>query len=394
MRIGIDIINLASGAISGVEQYTLQILKEMIRQNPQDQFVLFALDYYFRGLGDRLDRVLRTSGKFLLEAPNVTLKKLSWPKIPLSLHLFWKVFDWPKADWFLGGADLFFQPAPMLLPLSRRVPRVVTFHDLAPAIYPEYFTLTSRLWHWQMNYPARAREANRIIAVSESTKNDLVRLYGVDPEKIHVIYEGASEAFDKAMTSGELERVRQKFKLPQKFLFYLGSLEPRKNVLSVIRALKYLKGQGFVKIKLVIAGSKKWLETPVFEEIRSSGLGGEVIFLGFVPEEEKAALFKLALAFIFPSFYEGFGLPVLEALRSNCPVVASQASSLPEIVQDSALLVDPYSQDSINQAVLALVKDSALRGKLCSLGRKQASRFSWAKAAQETMRVLRETKSL
>ncbi len=430
MRIGVDITNLASGAVSGVEQYTLQILKELIRQNPQDQFVLFAIDYYFRSFGDRLDKILRGPGKFLLEAPNVTLKKLPWPKIPLSLHLFWKVFDWPKADLFLnrqlcrpefssgsqraikmlrakrsfgfaqdghqGSAqrdigcqvDVFFQPSPMLLPLSRRTPRVVTFHDLVPAIYPEYFTLTSRLWHWQMNYPVRAREADKIIAVSENTRNDLIRLYGIDPEKIEVIYEGADEVFHREFSETELATVREKYQLPEQFLFYVGSLEPRKNVISIVRALQYLRERGFAKMKLVLAGSKKWLAGELRDEIEKLGLGEAVLFLGYVAEEEKAALFKLASVFVFPSLYEGFGLPVLEALSVGCPTVASQNSSLPEITWDAALLVDPFDQASINQAVCRAVSQSDLRAALKEKGRRRAEAFSWEKAARKTKEVL------
>ena len=393
MRIGVDIIGLASGQVSGIEQYTLQILKELIRQNPNDQFILFAIDYYFRSFGGRLEKVLAGPGRFLLEAPNVILKKLPWPKIPLSLHFAWKVLGAPKVDKFLGGVDVFFQPAPLLLPLSSKIPRVVTFHDLVPAIYPQYFTTTSRLWHWQMNYPVRAKEADRIIAVSENTKNDLIRLYGIPPSKITVIYEGASQAFQKEFSPEALTEVRNRLFLPDEFIFYVGSLEPRKNVLSLISALKYLKERGFAKIKLVLAGSKKWKEGKVLSEIKRLHLEKEVVFLGWVEEEDKVALFKLALAFVFPSLYEGFGLPVLEALTAGCPVITSQNSSLPEVTSDAALLIDPLRQDSLNQALLELISQPDLRENLKLKGQKHASLFSWEKAAGQTMEIIRAERS-
>jgi glycosyltransferase involved in cell wall biosynthesis len=392
MRIGVDIISLASGTVSGVEQYALQILKRMVAENPNDEFVVFAIDHYFRDFGDKLDKILNGPGKFLLEAKNVTVKKLPWPKIPLSLHFAWKVLGLPKVDKFLGGIEVMFQPAPLLLPLSAKTPRVVTFHDLAPAIYPQFWTLTSRLWHWQMNYPVRAREASKIIAVSENTKKDLIRFYGVDPEKITVVYEGVSEELLQPISESEVAAVKQKFNLPDEFLFYIGSIEPRKNVIAAVRALKCLKDKGFDKMKLVLAGSKAWKESEVWREIENLHLKNEVLFLGLVEEREKAALFRLALGFIFPSLYEGFGLPVLEAMAAGCPVITSQSSSLPEVTLDAALLIDPFDQGSINQAVLDLVSNENLRAELKAKGLKRAAYFSWDRAAYQTMEVLKSAR--
>lgn len=393
MKIGVDIIGLASGTVSGVEQYTLSLLRELIKQNPQDEFHLLAVDYYFKDLTSRLRKTLAGPGHFLLEAANVKLHHLRWPRVPLSLHFSWKLLDQPKADKILGGVDLLFQPVPLLLPLSRGVPRVVTFHDLTPAIYPEFFTLKSRLWHWQMNYPVRAREATCLIAVSWNTRGDLIRLYGIDPRKIRVITEGVDPVFGEALGESDLAAVKEKFGLPDEFILYLGSLEPRKNVSVALRALRYLKENGFAKIKLVLAGSKMWGEKAFWREVDSLNLSRECLFLGWVEEKEKLALFKLAQAFLFPSFYEGFGLPALEALAAGCPAVVSSAASLPEVTGETALLVDPFDQAAWNRTLLELLNNPTLKAELGQRGLARAKLFGWREAARQTMQLFKQTAS-
>lgn len=384
MRIGVDIRGLITGQRSGIEQYTLKILERLVKNDPDNTYVLFYVAYrdWDKRLKDFLD------GTPWSRSANVEIKKLQWINAPLLLHALWKPLDWPKADKICGGLDVMWQPSPRLLPVSKSCQTVITFHDLVFELFPQFYPLQSRLWQWQMSYPYLARTADRIIAVSNSTKQDLMRIYKIDPNKITVVYEGVDPVYFEPIDSVLLADLRQKFQVPGDYLYYLGSLEPRKNVTAIIRGLSYLKSQGFVNIKLVVSGGKGWLNEAIFAEVEKLGLKSEVIFTGAVSEIEKNAWLKGAKAFVFPSLYEGFGLPVLEAMAASCPVITSQVSSLPEVVGDTALLINPEKQTELNLALTKLLSDTNLAAELSRRGRERAKQFTWEAAAEQTLRVI------
>jgi len=263
MRIGIDIRGLLTGQRSGIEQYTLKLLEHLLSIDRTNAYVLFYVAY--RDLDARLADLIQEAP--WLQQPNVEIKKLRWVNFPLLLHALWKPLNWPKADRVCGGLDVMWQPSPRLLPVSYRCRTVITFHDLVFELFPEFYTWQSRLWQWQMGYSYLARTADRLIAVSQSTKNDLVKFYRADPAKITVIYEGVDPAYFTSLDSNILTDLRQRFNIEENYLYYVGSLEPRKNVLAAIRGLGYLKQQGFVNMKLVISGGKSWLNEAIFAEI-------------------------------------------------------------------------------------------------------------------------------
>jgi len=384
MRIGVDIRGLLTGKRSGVEQYTLKILENLLAIDHHNTYVLFYVSY--RNLDEIFNQLLSESP--FLKQNNVEVKTLKWINFPLLLHAVWKPLDWPKADKICGGLDLMWLPFPRLLPVSQKCRLVITFHDLIPEIFPQFYTWQSRLWQWQMSHSYLARRADKIIAVSQCTKDDLSRIYNVDAKKIQVVYEGIDEVYFTPPSLKLQKTVRGKFKIDGDFIYYVGSIEPRKNLPMVIRGLAYIKAQPqFDKIKLVISGGKSWLADSIYEEVNNLKLKKSIIFTGPVTEMEKIALLCQARVFAFPSLYEGFGLPVIEAFAAGCPAITSNVSALPEVADGAAALVDPKDQTNFNQTLEKILTHASYPHNLITKGKLQAKKFSWAKAANQTLNV-------
>ncbi|OGB73437.1 hypothetical protein A3K24_01045 [candidate division Kazan bacterium RIFCSPHIGHO2_01_FULL_44_14] len=386
MRIGVDIRGLLTGKISGVEQYTLQILRQLLTIDTENTYVFFYVSY--RDLDQRLEQLLHDYP--YLKVPNVEIEKLRWVNFPILLHAFFKPLNWPKADIVCGGLDVMWMPSPMLLPLSRKCAKVTTFHDLIFFITPQFYPLSSRIWQWQMNYPYEARTSDRLIAVSDTTKQDIVRFFHTPAEKIIRIYEGVGDEYFVPVSPEFAKSVQTKFQLPEKYIYYVGSIEPRKNLSLVVRALKELQTSYSDTIKLVISGSKSWLSSDLYQQIQDLGLKDRVIFTGRVSEAEKIALLSLATAFVFPSFYEGFGLMVLEAFATGCPVIISDAGSLPEVANGAALMVGTNDVSGLARSIHQLNTDSELRQQLIIKGRERAKQFNWTDAAASTLTVIKQ----
>lgn len=276
----------------------------------------------------------------------------------------------------------------LLMPL-RGVPSVLTVHDLIYHRFPEHHR---RLNYWYLNaaMPLYVRRADAIITVSEHTKKDLVELYGTPPEKVMVVYEAASPHFappaSKAEREAGLERVRALYALPDAYLVTLGTVEPRKNLTRLLEAFAGLR-HDHPSLGLVVAGVRGWLYEDFFAAIDRLDLTEHVRVLGYVPDDALAPLFWGAQAAVVPSLYEGFGLPVLEAMACSCPVVSSDAASLPEVGGEAARYFDPTDVEAMRAAIDALLRDADLRAALGAAGPEQAARFSWQRAAKETWAV-------
>ncbi len=384
MRIGVDIRGLLTGRISGIEQYTLCILKALLEIDSRNTYVLFYVSY--RDLDEKFRQLIRDYP--FLKSDNIEVKTLKWVNFPLLLHALFKPLNWPKADLVCGGLDVMFMPSPRLLPLSAKCAKVTTFHDLVFMIYPQFYTLSSRLWQWQMSYGYEARTSDAIISVSDTTKRDLIRLLQVNPAKIHIVHEGVDQSYFDRPSGEALANIRSKFDLPDKFIYYVGSIEPRKNLGLAVRALAKIRESRSDTMKLVVSGSKNWLSSELYQLVERYGLVSQVIFTGPVDEAEKIALLHLATVFVFPSIYEGFGLMVLEAFAAGCPVITSNVSSLPEVAGDAAVLIDPKNADELANQLNRLLNDSDLRRKISDKGRERARGFTWERSARETLRII------
>lgn len=277
-------------------------------------------------------------------------------------------------------ATLFHATEHLLMPL-RGVPTVLTVHDL---IFRRFRQYHKRLNYWYLNLamPLYVRHADAIIAISQCTRRDLIAAYGVPPEKVTVVYEAAAPPFAPP-SAGQVAQVRARYGLPERFLLTVGTIEPRKNLPRLLMAFETVARQGLVDA-WVIVGRPGWLYDDFFARLEASPWRKKVILPGFVPDEHLPAVNAAATVAVLPFLYEGFGLPVLEAMACGTPVVCSEASSLPELGGDAARYFDPTDVEAMVATLVEVLSDEALRGEMRRQGLRQAACFSWERAARET----------
>lgn len=373
MRIGIDIRCLQDGGRTGVEEYTLGVLRSMFEQDQDDTFVLFS--------NSRKEVRLPE-----FSYPNVELKRFSFPNKIFNTSL--KIFRYPKIDKLIGGADVFFVPSFRLAPCSSKCLMVATFHDLSFVRHPKYFSRKRSFWHWLMEPRKMVLEARKTIAVSKTTANDLIELYGTAPEKISVIHSGINERMGKVdRGSAEVREVKKRYNLPDRFILFLGTIEPRKNLEGLIAAFSLIRERDGVGHDLVIAGARGWIKESFFENVKNNKWSRNIHLTGFVRDEDKPALYSLADLFVYPSFYEGFGFPPLEALACGTPVITSYNSSIPEIAGAYATLVNPYDTQEIAEVMSQKLMYPQMVSEEVSSEIKK--RYDWQRAGRETLNLLK-----
>lgn len=289
----------------------------------------------------------------------------------------------PMERW-IPNADIF-HGTDHLLPPFNKTKTIFTLHDLIFKFFPAYHLPLNRNF-LRIMLPRFLRRADAVIAVSESSKRDAMTLYHLPPEKITVIYEGVNPALHPIADSQHLAAVRARYAKNQPFILCVSTIEPRKNISALVDALKILRARGLAQ-RLLIAGRTGWLYQATFDHVRETGMASQVDFLDYVPDDDLPALLSACDAFVFPSLYEGFGLPPLEAMACGAPVVCSNTSSLPEVAGAAALLINPRDVREIANAIERVVTDRALRDELRAKGIAQAQKFSWERAARETLAV-------
>ncbi|HNS52572.1 MAG TPA: glycosyltransferase family 1 protein [Anaerolineae bacterium] len=368
MRIGIDYTS-AVRQHGGIGRYTRNLVDALIRMGDRNRYLLFV--------ADRSDVASRQ-----LWPEHVRLRR-----VPLSDR--WTTFIWQRAriplpiQLVTGRLDLFHSPDFALPPLGR-VPALLTVHDLSFLRMPECF-VPGFTRYLESAVSRAVVKATHILADSQSTRADLVEFLRVDEARITVLYPGIEERFQPVRDQERLERVRRAYGLPRQFVFSIGTLQPRKNFASLITAFgQVLKETPKLTrdLHLVIAGGKGWMYEEILSAAAEAEVADRVHLLGFVADEDLPELYSLASFFAFPSLYEGFGLPVLEAMACGVPVVTGDNSSLPEVAGEAALLVDASNQGAIAAGLLQLVSDPALCAEMAAAGQEQAKRFTWAGAAR------------
>jgi glycosyltransferase involved in cell wall biosynthesis len=273
-------------------------------------------------------------------------------------------------------------------PLLSPCPTVVTVLDLSFVRYPEAFKTFKRTYLRLMTRIS-ARRARQVIAISESTRQDVIDRLGVPAERVQTVYCGVDGRFEPR-PAAEVAAFRRQKDLPERFILFLGTIEPRKNVSRLVEAFSQLLASdpaGTSDLYLVVAGGRGWFSEAVFARVEALGIGERIIFPGYVPEGEKVLWYNAAMCFCYPSLYEGFGLPPLEAMACGVPVITSDVSSLPEVVGDAGLTVPPEEPAALCEALRRLAVNPALRAELAQKGRARARRFSWAEAARQTVGV-------
>ncbi len=369
MKIGIDARCLQESQKTGVAEYAIGVFKHIFLNNSQDEFILFLNSFH------EIDSDL----EWLTDFSNVSIKRFYFPNKLINLS-FW-LLGWPKVDKMVGGVDVFFMPNSSFIALSNYCKKIITIHDLSFERFPETFSFKRRLWHFMVNSRNLCRKSDQIWAVSESTKQDLEFIYKIDPEKISVSF----PPFDhqrfllENLSQEKIKKIKNKYNIPFNFILFIGTIEPRKNIESLIKAFGQLKKENPIKLKdlkLVIAGGSGWLCQDVLREIGKSLVKDDIILTGFVDDEEKPFLYNFAKVFVYPSIFEGFGYPPIEAMAAGTPTITSNCSSIPEVVGDSAILIDPYCPYEITIALQQLLFDKELYQYYSEKGKKRAREVS------------------
>ncbi len=374
MKIGIDcrtILNPKRGERAGVGHYSYYLVKNLLAIDKKNEYVLF-FDYRFQNVNE-------------FRQKNVTIRFF-----PFSQYKKFLPFSYSHMliAAFLARErlDLYHSPA-NVIPYSYRGQSIVTVHDLAIYKHPEWFPRGQK-FSISILVPRSMKRARKIIAVSQATKKDVMRTFKIPADKIKVVYEGVNRE-DASMTG---PAIRAKYGIKNNYLLYVGTLEPRKNLRALISAYGYLinRNPGYKKYGLVLAGHRGWKSSRIFDKIKKLKLTEQVKYLDYVPHPDKQALIQNATVFVFPSLFEGFGLPVLEAMSLGTPVITSSVSSIPEVAGTAAQLINPRSEKLLTGALKKVLASSALRGKMSAAGKEQAAKFSWRKCAVETLKVYRE----
>jgi glycosyltransferase involved in cell wall biosynthesis len=363
MRIGID-ARLVFYNRAGIGQYIIRLIEALASLEPKDdKFIL---------LQSRKD-----------ESPIIYSNGFERKPLWTPSH---NRFEQPALSFEISrlGLDLLHSPD-FIPPFRRNCKSVITIHDLAFLLYPHFLTRESARYYGQIDQAWR--KTDHIIAVSEATKQDSIKMLGVPEKKISVIHEAANPIYRQVPKDEARKVAKEKYKLDKNFILFVSTIEPRKNLPGLLQAYRRLRDEYKRDEILVLAGSKGWLWEEVYETVDKLNLNKSVAFLGRVPSEDLVYLYNAANLFVHPSFYEGFGLPPLEAMTCGTPVIVSNTSSLPEVVGDAALMIDPHDIDGLTVAMWRVLTEEELRQDLVQKGLKRAQIFSWQEAAKKTLEV-------
>lgn len=363
-------ISAAVHARAGLGRYAAKLAEAVLDTDP-DRYGLFFNQGRDGRFPPRLNRF------------NAPRRSVQWGYKPWRMAVLLAQMARIPFNRLVPNATLFHSTEHLLMPL-RGVPTVLTLHDLIYKLFPAYH---KKLNYWYLNLamPLFCHRADAIIAVSQASKQDAVKFYGLDPAKIHVVYEAPSPLFQPAPPV-RIDSVRQAYQLPNRFLMHLSTIEPRKNLSRLLDALSALR-RHFPDLSLVLAGGKGWLYDDFFAKIEADGLTDAVHVLGWVPDEDLPAIICAAELAVQPSLYEGFGLPILEHMACGQVVAASRASSHPEVGGNAAVYFDPTNVEEITAVLHRLLTDHEEVRYRQQLSREQAAKFTWQRAARETIAV-------
>ncbi len=368
MVIGID-YTAAAWQGAGIGRYTRGLVRAAVAQDTTLRYVLF----YAAGGLPPSSPYLADLHRLCSEHPHVRAAPI--PLSPRLLTILWQRLHVPlMVERFTGPLDVLHAPDFVLPPTRAR--RLMTIHDLTFLVRPECFEPTLQRYLARV-VPRSLHRANRVLADSEASRADIVRLLHADSSRVEVIYPGIDPQF-RPLPASATEPVRQRLGLPAGFLLFVGTLEPRKNLVRLLNALPLLPDN----LPLVVAGRKGWLYTDIFDTVQRLGVQSQVYFLDFVHDTDLPALYNQARVFVYPSLYEGFGLPVAEALACGIPTVTSAAASLPEVAGDAAILIDPLNVQAIAEGIRQALDQA---DRLRTAGPMQVQQFTWEQAARRLL---------
>ncbi len=373
MRIGVDYTSAARQR-AGIGRYTRELIGALLSLESLNEYTLFAA---VGGLkGDNWSRGIQREGVRVRSIPvsDDWLARL-WHRVRLPIPV----------EVITGRLDVFYSPDFALPPTTRRTKTVLTVHDLSFVYYPDAFVPPLRRYLEKV-VPHSIERADVVLADSTRTRSDLISLFDVPPEDVTVIYPGVGSRFRPDPKPGERERLGERYGIgDEPYVLSVGTLQPRKNYVRLIEGFVQLPQDGEAKPRLLIAGGRGWLYDEIIAE---ASRHDSVRLLGFVEDEDLPALYRGASLFALTSLYEGFGLPVLEAMACGVPAVCSNTSSLPEVAGDAAMMVDPLDTDALTEAIARVLDDDRLRKKMVDRGLARAATFTWERSARQLLSVV------
>ena len=365
MKIAINTLG-PSKLKAGVGNYVTNLIRELANLDTSNTYLIYTSKEnkkYFKTNNKRL--IIKDIGLFSLNKPIRVL----WEQLVLPFSLLWNKIDVLHSPGFV-------------CPIIKTTKSVVTIHDMTFFSHPKVHTFFKRIY-FPLMITLSLWVSNKTISVSNNTTKDISKYVRINKKKVSTIYESFNQLSMPEHTSTD-EFLRNRYNIHSKYLLFVGTLEPRKNIKSIIIALSKIKDK---KVKLVIVGGKGWMYDDLFSVLKKLKLEDRVIFTGYVPDEELGSFYRNAEGFIYPSFYEGFGIPILEAMYFGCPVITSNISSMPEVAGDAAILINPKSINELTDAIDTLLSNAKLRKDMIKKGLSNVKRFSWERMARETLNV-------
>lgn len=380
MKIFFDVRPIFSPITSGIPQYVRHLTKELIKQKKPDYEYLFFVNSF---------------RSYKSEMPELNgFQKINFGISNRILTLSTFLFSFPKID-KLVKADVFYSFHFDNLSLLNKNSRILTIHDLSFLYFPHFFNLKRNVWHHFQNVEKQIKEAGKIITVSHFSKETILEKFKIKEEKVEVVYPGVSSFFRKINKDDEgLKNFIREKNINYPFILNVSTIEPRKNHLGLIKAFKMLKTKKtFSDLKLIIVGGKGWKYKEIFKYVEKNDLKDDVIFWGEAKNEELLYLYNLASLFVYPSFFEGFGFPPLEAQAIGVPVLSSSRTSLKEVLGDGALFFDPFKIYEIEEALEVGMLNTSLREELIEKGFQNVVKFKWEKTAQNILEIIENFKN-
>jgi len=386
-NIGIDLRSLLSPTRTGVGEYTAELLDAIFKQDKKNNYFLFLNSY--KNKHDLFSLWKNPHIEYVeTHFPNKLFNACVWATKKPALDTLILRHSKKIMQLKIAMLDLFFSPNLNFTNILPPTKHILTIHDLSFELFPHFFSFKQQMWHKLVKPKKQCEEAHIIFTPSENTKRDLVNYYHISPNKIRVLYPGLSHYFSNDLNIEYTAEVKKKYNLQNNFILFLGTNEPRKNILTLLMAFESCFSQLPQKFTLVIAGSSGWKNKKIDEYLLYSPIKNNVQFIGYIDPRDKPYLFKLASLFVYPSFYEGFGFPVLEAMASKTPVIASNRSSLPEITSRYTYLFNPHSPSLLADGIVKILSDEIFKKFLTEKAFEHIQKFSWQKTASEWLEII------
>ncbi|MFI5251742.1 MAG: glycosyltransferase family 4 protein [Bacteroidota bacterium] len=373
MTIAFDVSYIQS-LRAGYGRFSLELLQGLLKNDQQNRYLLYGWSF-------SLDNKVLSG----FNCDNVELRTLRIPGFVKRLH--WNTIRSPKLESLIGNFDIFHGAEPLLPPTAKAT--IATVYDLAYKKYPQYFE--SNVLQWDSSIQRSLNGANAIIVPSENTKNDLIVFFTISQDKIHVIHPPASDKFSPNKSERD-EKIKERYGINGEFILFTGTFEPRKNIPFLIRGFEKFQ-ENHKNVQLVLVGKPGWLDKDIFQSLRQSKASSNIKYLNYIEEDDLSALYRSAIFFVYPSLYEGYGFPVIEAMASGTPVITSKTSSLGEIACDAALLIDPTNLNELVDAMDALYRNSALRLELRDKGILKTSHLTRETMAHTVIDIYKSIRS-